>query len=65
MTKAEEQIYIRDTFDTMAEVIARKFCLQKEAVKKWLNKKGYTVKDFGKVIDETKKDEWLSEVIWA
>ena len=65
MNKQEEQAYINDTFDTMAQILAHKFCLNKEVVKRWLNKKGYTTKDFGEVIEQTKRDEWLAEVIWA
>ncbi len=65
MTKVEEQAYIHDTFDTMAQIIADRFCIQKDAIKEWLSKKGYTTKDFGKIINETKKDTWLSDVIWS
>ena len=67
MTKEQRQQYINDHCDTMAQIIANRFCLRKEAVIRWLNSKGYTEDDFGKVIALINKsfESWLTEVIWA
>ena len=51
-TKEEIQRYVNDHFDTMARIFERKYCIRLHMVKKWLRWKGYTEKDFGKVLNE-------------
>lgn len=56
---------INDTFGTMSDVIAHRFCINPEAVKRWLERNGYGVEDFGEVISKINSnfEHWLVEVI--
>lgn len=49
---------------TVSEIIGRKFCINPPAVLRWMKKKRYTYRDFGKIIDETKNlEKFLSEIL--
>ena len=51
---------------TLAESIGHRFCITPPAVLKWMQKRGYTSKDFCKVLAETKNFEnFLSEILNA
>lgn len=53
-----------DYDNAIAEVVGRRFCINPEAVLKWMRKKGYTHGDFGKIINESKNfEKFLQEII--
>jgi len=54
-----------DNFSTMAQVIGHRFCVNPQAVERWLEKKGYGVEDFTQVINQINNnfEHWLAEVL--
>ena len=56
---------VNDTFGAMADVIAHRFCINPEAVKRWLERNGYGVEDFSEVISRINSnfEHWLAQVI--
>ena len=49
---------------TLSEVVGHKFCINPPVVLRWMKKKGYTFRDFGKIIKATKNfEKFLSEIL--